>query len=135
MKGGRSCGASFRGSGKGDGVSLFFVLPNEWPSQPKIIGKVTLVTLMAIGLSMGQPLWAAANQGEVRVDAAERRRIIQAVITNLKDHYVDSVAARKVAEALLSHEKNGDYASVTSGRALADLLTRNIRDASQDRQL
>ncbi len=78
---------------------------------------------------------AVSNKAETRLDDAERRKVIQAVIANLNDHYVDPGAARKVTEALLAHEKNGDYTSVTGDPAFADLLTRQIRDVSQDRQL
>jgi hypothetical protein len=55
-------------------------------------------------------------------DAAERKRLMNAVIDNLKKHYVDPEVARKTADALLAHEKNGDDDKVTDGGAFADLL-------------
>jgi len=62
-------------------------------------------------------------------------RLINAVIENLKKHYVDPDAARKTADALLAHEKNGDDDRVTDGEAFANLLTNQIRDASHDMHL
>jgi hypothetical protein len=38
-------------------------------------------------------------------DAAERKRLVNAVIDNLKKHYVDPEVARKTADALLAHER------------------------------
>jgi hypothetical protein len=68
-------------------------------------------------------------------DAAERQRVIDAVIENLKAHYVDPDVAQKMADALLAHEKDGDDAAVTNGGAFANLLTQQIRDVSHDRHL
>jgi hypothetical protein len=74
--------------------------------------------------------------GEVStLDRAERQRVVDGVIANLKTHYIDPDVARKTADALLAHEKNGDNDSVTNRAALAGLLTRQIRDASHDMHL
>jgi len=67
--------------------------------------------------------------------AAERQRVTNAVIQNLKKHYVDSEVARKTADALLVHQNNGDDDKVTDGRAFADLLTKQIREVSYDLHL
>jgi hypothetical protein len=72
---------------------------------------------------------------ETKLDASERQRVIEAVITNLKEHYFDRVVAQRMADALLSHEKNGDYNAITDGSAFADLLTKQIREVSQDMHL
>jgi len=74
--------------------------------------------------------------GEIlKLDRAERQRVVDGVIANLKNHYVDPDVARETADALLAHEKNGDNNSVTNRAALAGLLTRQIRDASHDMHL
>jgi hypothetical protein len=70
-----------------------------------------------------------------KLDAAERRRVMDAVIQNLNAHYVDPDVARKMTEALLAHEKSGDYEAVTDGTVFSDLLTRQMRDVSQDMHL
>ena len=69
------------------------------------------------------------------LDPAERKRLMNAVIDNLKQHYIDPQVARKMADALLAHNKNGDDDAVTDGRAFADLLTRQMREVSQDMHL
>lgn len=82
---------------------------------------------------------ASATMGtaveDKKLDATERRRVTDAVIQNLKAHYVDPDVARKTADALLAREKNGDYEAVTDGAAFADLLTRQMRDVSHDMHL
>jgi Peptidase family S41/N-terminal domain of Peptidase_S41 in eukaryotic IRBP len=69
------------------------------------------------------------------LDAAERKRLMNAVIDNLKQHYIDPQVARKMADALLAHNQNGDDDAVTDGRAFADLLTRQMREVSHDMHL
>lgn len=56
------------------------------------------------------------------LDAAERHRVIAAVIENLRHYEEDPVAARRIAAALLSSERNGRYDSMTDGRTFADAL-------------
>lgn len=74
--------------------------------------------------------------GEIlKLDPAERQRVVDGVIENLNKHYIDPDVARKTVDALLEHEKNGDDDSVTDRGALAGLLTRQIRDASHDMHL
>jgi hypothetical protein len=70
-----------------------------------------------------------------KVDAAERRRVIDAAAAILKKHYIDRDKAQKMADALVAHEKNGNYDAVTDGAGFAALLTRQMRDVSPDRHL
>jgi hypothetical protein len=76
---------------------------------------------------------AAVANGNL--DAAERQRVIGAVMANLKQHYVDQDVAQKMADALLAHEKRGDDDEKMDGEAFAALLTRQMRDVSHDRHL
>ena len=78
---------------------------------------------------------AQAVVERVNLSVAERERVVQGVIANLKEHYIDPAVAQKVADALLAHEKSGDYDVVTDGAAFADLLTRHLREASHDLHL
>jgi hypothetical protein len=69
------------------------------------------------------------------MDSAERQRVLDRVIANVKQYYFDRNIAQQTAEALLAHEKSGDYDAVTDGAAFADLLTTQMRDASGDMHL
>ena len=77
---------------------------------------------------------SAAVEG-AKLDGAERQRVMDAVIQNLKEHYFDPDVARKMVAALLAHQKSGDDDAVTDGGGFADLLTRQMRNVSQDMHL
>lgn len=83
-------------------------------------------------LPSGSPHNALSTQLQ---DAAERKHVIDAVIQNLKKHYIDRDVARKAADALLAHKNNGDDDKVTEGGAFAGLLTKQIREVSHDMHL
>jgi hypothetical protein len=72
---------------------------------------------------------------DAHLDAAERRRVVDGVIRNLKEHYVDKDVAQKMADALLAREKNGDDNAITEGGSFAELLTRQLREVSHDLHL
>ena len=69
------------------------------------------------------------------LDAAEKRRVIDGAVANLKQHYVDPYAAEKMADSLLAHEKNGDDNAARDGVTFAGLLTRQMREVNPDRHL
>ncbi len=69
------------------------------------------------------------------LDAAERHRVVSGAMANLTQHYFNREVAQETADALLAHEKNGDDNAAKDGFAFADLLTRQMKDASNDRHL
>ncbi len=105
---------------------------NHWPLSP--IGGAGEEAI-ASGLPVPQNSVSVNSQGEpegVTLDAAERKRVIDGTIANLKEYYVYPDVAQKMADALLAHEKNGDYDRMTDGQAFADLLTDQLRSVSPD---
>ena len=72
---------------------------------------------------------------EVKLDAAERQRVIDGAIANLTKYYIYPDVAQKMADALLAHEESGDDDAATDGEVFADLLTRQMRDVSHDRSV
>ncbi len=128
-----------------DGMPLFRLLGRESPHRGALLAGslLSLVTLAAIPVSISHfgiadPLAPQAQPPgnavavTVKLDAAERQRVIHAAIANLEQYYIDPAAAAKIADALRAHEQNGDYNAMTDGAAFADLLTRQMRDVSQD---
>ncbi len=131
-----------------DGIPSFCVLGDESPHRGALFtgGLLSLLTLAAIPISIhlsaqqlkppGAPratTLPAVERG--KLDAAERQRVIHVAIANLKRYYIDPAGARKIADALLAHEKNGDYDAVTDGPAFAALLAGQLRDVSHDAHL
>ncbi|HJZ65545.1 MAG TPA: S41 family peptidase [Candidatus Acidoferrum sp.] len=70
-----------------------------------------------------------------RLDDAERQRVIAAASIELRKHYVNRDAAPLIADALLMHERRGDYDNVTDAVAFAGLVTRQMREISADQHL
>jgi hypothetical protein len=77
------------------------------------------------------PSGAVASSG-LMLDSVERQRVIDAAVANLKKHYFDPDGAEKIANALLAHEKNGDYNAIADGQVFAKLVTQQMRDVGQD---
>ena len=85
--------------------------------------------------SPAPPPATKATQVPQELSDTERRRVIDAIITNLAQHYVDPDATKKISGILSTHEKNGDYNTITSNSAFAGLLTKQLQDATQDSHL
>jgi hypothetical protein len=71
----------------------------------------------------------------VTVDAAERKKVIDGVESDLKEYYVEPTAAQQMTDALKAHEAKGDYAAISDGDALAERLTKDLQDVSHDKHL
>jgi hypothetical protein len=85
--------------------------------------------------SVAPPAATAVPQQPRELDDKERHRVIDAVITNLTQHYFDPDATKKISGLLSIHEKNGDYNAITSGGGFAGVLTRQLQDVTQDPHL
>ena len=77
---------------------------------------------------------AAACVEAARLDP-ERQRVLDAVISNLKEHYYDPVVAQQMATALVARQRCGDHALAANEATYAFLLTAELRAVSRDRHL
>lgn len=103
-------------------------MPN-YPDAAKASGSQSKALLSSHGSRFPEALAPQPH------DVAERKRLLNAVIHNLKKYYIDPQVAQKPADALLTHEKNGDDNNVTDSGAFAGLLTKQIREVSHDMHL
>lgn len=71
----------------------------------------------------------------MKLDAAKRQHVLHQAVANLKQFYFDRDLAQKTGDALLAHEKCGEYNSITDGQTFAGLVTRQMRQASGDLDL
>ena len=127
------------------------------PSAPPLIGFLVSITLLAT-LSLGFrepgnggnwnfPRWPITAQVALprpqqqrphegnatsTMDAAKRHKLIQAITLNVKDHYFDPSVAKTMIEALRANDASGSYNTITDIRDFASLLTRQLRDLSQN---
>ena len=71
----------------------------------------------------------------VIIDEARRRSVVAGAITQLEESYLDPAMARKMADALLAHEKHGDDSSPMDGWSFASLLSQQLQGISHDKHL
>ena len=69
------------------------------------------------------------------LDSAERQRVLDGAISNLKRYYIYPDVAQKMADTLLAKEKRGEYDAINDGDAFAHQLTSQMRDVSHDLHL
>lgn len=72
---------------------------------------------------------------EIKLDAAERHRVIKGTIATLNEYYVSPKVAQQMADALLAHERNGDDNAETDGGFFAEMLTAQMQVVSHDGHL
>lgn len=63
----------------------------------------------------------------VATDPEANHKLIAAIAANLKQLYVDRAIGQQLADALLAHDKNGDYESFDVGADLAARINRDIQ--------
>jgi len=76
-----------------------------------------------------------SNADALRLDAQERKRVIDAGAMNMREHYVDRSVGQRVADSLLAQERNGGYDGITDPAAFAELVTHQMRNMSADATL
>ena len=62
----------------------------------------------------------------MKLDAAERRHVIDAAAASLRAHYFDGALGRKMANALLAHERDGDDNAAIDGSAFAAFISSRM---------
>jgi hypothetical protein len=105
-------------------VSLLMIASFPLLFQPKVEN-----TPARLGGLIG-PRQRAATES-VATDAEARHRLIAAIAANLEQRYVDRVTGGKLADALLSRDKKGEYASLDMGATLAARINRDILATSR----
>jgi hypothetical protein len=98
--------------------------PRTFPSAPAQLGEGSGADPAALESSDSAQRVVAGGSGE-------RHSLIAAVAENLKQRYVDHAVGQQLADALLAHEKNGHYGSVSSGSELADRISDDIHATSR----
>ena len=71
----------------------------------------------------------------VKIDAGERKKVIDAIDGQLKESYVEPATAKQMADALKVHESKGDYDAISDGDVFAARLTKDMQEVSHDRHL
>lgn len=78
---------------------------------------------------------AVGQQDDSHLDVAERRQVVNEIITHLSHFYVDPELGKRMSFAIESHRKHGDYDREVDRESFARLLTLQLRGISQDPHL
>ena len=92
--------------------------PGALPAKPQ--------RAAAVGIPVGSAL---------KLDAAEREHVVQAVANNMQAHYYEHEKAQDASAALLAGEQRGEYDAIVDGPDLAARLTSDIRSSTRDLHL
>ncbi len=71
----------------------------------------------------------------IKLDAAMRERVIGDVDTALREYYVHPTVAQGMIDALATHQRAGDYNTITDGDLFATRLQADMRAVSHDGHL
>jgi retinol-binding protein 3 len=71
----------------------------------------------------------------VTLDAAERKKVIDGISSNLTEYYIDLSMAQQMADALRNHAAKGNYDSIADGDSFAARLTTDLQEVSHDKHL
>jgi uncharacterized protein (TIGR03435 family) len=105
------------------GFMLLFQ-PKALPSAPAQVGR-------GRGAEMRGAASNDSAQQAAATDAEARHKLIVAIAANLKQRYVDRVIGQQLANALLAHDRNGEYESLDMGADLAARVNTDIQTASR----
>src|SRR5258706_205030 len=72
---------------------------------------------------------------DFKIGAETRTRVIDGAIAMLNELYVFPDTAKKMEDALRTHQQRGDYNSITDGDAFANQLTDDLQAVSHDKHL
>lgn len=81
------------------------------------------------------PPGMTAGDMHLKIDAANRSRVIDGAIAMLNEFYVYPETAKKMEQDLRARQKKGDYDKVEDAESFAMLLTDNLQGVSHDKHL
>lgn len=81
------------------------------------------------------PAQQPMEQPDGTVDSAARVQIIDAILKRLNDSYVFPETAKKMEASIRERAKNKEYDQITSAKAFAETLTKDLQAVSKDKHL
>lgn len=102
-------------------------------STVKTFAAALLFTVAAVQVSSAQQ--PGPQQPDGTIDAAARTQIIESISKRLNEAYVFPDVAKKMEASLREHVAKKDYDQITSSRAFAETLTKDLQAVSKDKHL
>lgn len=89
-------------------------------------------TIETFGLGAVPPGAVIEN---VTIDDAERKKVLDGVISSLNEYYVEPSVAKQMSDAIRAREAKGEYASITDGDLLAEHISKDLEAVAHDKHL
>src|SRR5688572_176161 len=102
-------------------------------THTKSLAMLLLLILAAFQVSTAQQ--PGPQQPDANIDAATRAQIIESISKRLNDVYVFPEVAKKMEASLRDRVAKKEYDQITSSRAFAETLTRDLQAVSKDKHL
>jgi hypothetical protein len=123
---------------KSDPQRIEFMV-KERNSDTVAIGKMEVkpgepAKVASFGLGAVPPGTKAADLS-FKVDAATRAKVIDGAVAALNEAYVFPETAKKMEQAVRTHQQKGDYDAISDGDDLAKRLTDDFQAISHDKHL
>ncbi len=102
--------------------------------QPKALPDVPVGHIERSGSEIsgaGSNHSANSAQQAIAADPEARHELIAAIAANLKQLYVDRAIGQQLADAVLAHDKKGEYESLDTGANLAARINTDIQTTSR----
>ncbi|MDB5934828.1 MAG: peptidase [Massilia sp.] len=101
---------------------------------------IALVPVVLVGAMVAPPLvvpiWDQYRpRPVVPVDSAMRRQTIDALVAEIRDHYVFPQKAAEVETLLRQRQRNGAYDAISDGEQLATTLTEDMASVAADKHM
>ena len=96
---------------------------------------VALACGMALLLNQVVALSQGSRNQTDTIDTVTRTQVIQEVLVKLDENYIFPQVAKDLEKAIQAKQQKGEYDSITSGDALAAVLTAQLRELSHDQHL
>jgi C-terminal processing protease CtpA/Prc len=97
--------------------------------------KLITAVLASTVVGLFVPATSSAQQRDTTITAEVRTQVIDTVLKRLKDYYVFPQTAAAMEQNIRERIKQGEYADVTSGRRLGEILTEHLQAISSDKHL
>lgn len=97
--------------------------------------KVRFLIALLIAVAVASFAQRVDNSPDMNIDAAAKSKTIQSLAKLLRDLYVFPEVGNKLADDITSRLSKKEYDSVTSAKAFAALLTKQLQDISHDKHL
>jgi CubicO group peptidase (beta-lactamase class C family) len=97
--------------------------------------RITIIVTIIAAFFGNASLAAAQATGEVQLDAATRKAVIEGALKNLNDAYVFPEIAKKMEAAIRARVERKEYEQITNPQMLVSMLTAHLQEVSHDKHL